>query len=1600
MSVVICEIPCDPGNTAKFTKHSESEEASTNEYWIVRGDNRVMYDSRTTNVTEVCLDPVGSRDQYVLYLGTNGRNRWQAGSWLSVEGKYGNIFFKNFLYSIQQEEFPLSLHYFIKKGYSWRLANSAPTGSWMEFNYDDSSWSSVVLGTSISPVNGAQYFRYTYFGLSNMAAYEFSMKYKYGIVAYVNGMEVFRDNLPDGNITSTTTAISTHSSLSFHSIIRPGSEVSPTQLAVAVELHFLTATGQNNVDFDAYMAFMASSINGYSEPCFIYPDSISFLNENDANLFDFDHETFKSIKDLSLDYPLQKYAYLNGVRMLAKESYTIPSIQWKAKQGVTGNSWNTVISRTNVNVKNNDFTIINGYFNSQLSKNYRFIVSNLIDSKSLYEIQPLICSSGIPTSITYDQSLYSFYSKYQQVVVSPIVDEFTNCTIAPSLPEGLSIDSSTCIVSGEVNTVMSPTSYLVTSTMMGKTFTGSFQLRIDECLGTYVEIRRDYKANAADEMYSLIDTLTNQVILTDTHQVDGISHSDYLCLTGTGYTIEMSSSKDSWSPASYLYVFAIFYNDEKETILRANYDTVLGIKPRFEFSLNYAIKHNEQWYYSLNHTDYPSTWQSNSLPNWPQASFGSFPNPVNKFQFYKKQFTIADTKDIAGVIISLRYQYEFLIYINGLKAAQYGMSDFLGFDYNPTRSLNSVHMRQISLPIKKNNGYSFVSGVNTIAIAIATTVVSDTPATFDCAVRLTTKRSVSRVFQTSTTITGCSVQSDILQHHNTFKLEGDPNAESNSFEIQFDDNRLEWITSIAIQLHNSEVPQDEATAKIPRDFIFEGWNTESNQSGEWKLIRSISEISWSLVGQTEKIWLKTDRPYNKYRLKDVKGKFDNRWSIGSINLLLDALDVDMAPLSYHTERVELFATIEMGEIYPKFTEGYDFHHYYEFTIAEGKTLPADIHINPYTGFLSGTPLQTTDGPKLYTITAERITDDTKHDSFAIQVTIKICNDNESLISLVARSDAYPSEASYSVYKGKNAGGVTVASASTLFVGSNLNYGDFCLEHGVYTLVLRDTGNGWINPAGYYITVDVGEMVLDMGQVYTGTTPTVVSTTFSSALPFQKDFTDWDFYKVKDVNNVPKDWNSCWYKKNDDWISDKANKIGDFVDCTTILIRKEFTLTPDGRDLVLNVRVQYTGGIIAYLNGKKVARFNLAADADFNTPSLTVHDKNSWSKFHAILDSVSSCDGNYVMAFEVHRPIGVSQQDYCKFDATGVFGVVGSFDNYYCSIVVDEYDKYDEKDTQDYTRYFSFKPQDFYQLPTRFQWSVQNLEGTQFNSFGFQSVYARNAWSISLEAGPKGEVGDTLFNGPIITKERTRSTWMMYNGMIRHSYFKFQITDEGNEPIFFSSFIPQYCTPNRERISNMCEGIAPFPAVESAKTSYADCEDGYEGYMYRVCEGTTFGEIHKENCHHLPPAKLQYSPSEYTFDYTSKVEIPPPMYLNIIESFSLAEGTSLFEGMTLDTKTGAITGYAMDSGTREFTIIGSNPTDSTSTTIKITINKSEEKSNSTVWIIVIVVIVIVLLLILIWACWKWKLLSQCCGKNRLPGVTVVEVQPTVREVTVV
>ena len=77
---------------------------------------------------------------------------------------------------------------------------------------------------------------------------------------------------------------------------------------------------------------------------------------------------------------------------------------------------------------------------------------------------------------------------------------------------------------------------------------------------------------------------------------------------------------------------------------------------------------------------------------------------------------------------------------------------------------------------------------------------------------------------------------------------------------------------------------------------------------------------------------------------------------------------------------------------------------------------------------------------------------------------------------------------------------------------------------------------------------------------------------------------------------------------------------------------------------------------------------------------------------------------------------------------------------------------------------------------------------------------------------------------------------------------------------------------------------------------------------------------------------------------TQVNIAKPSYRNIIQKFYLAENTFLPDGLTLDEKTGAITGIpTSEMGLKTYTIYGENPSGVIFTTINISVRKGECKA---------------------------------------------------------
>ena len=280
MSAALSTLVCEQGQVyVAVTKQCQSW-ANEESYTILNGGTTLVtsaafanYEQRTD---EYCL-PATTNNQYSINFHdsySTAGDSWTSGAWASVAGIYGNIFFKNYMTEKRDELFPLSLYYPIMKNQQWKMFSSTSSiaSDWFAVNFSDGNWQQVTLGSVTTPATGTQYFRKQFAGITGMAAYEARFNYRYGIIAYMNGVEIFRDHMGEGAVTAGTGSTGAYDAYEYHGVIRPAGEAESTNNVLAVELHFANPGSENAVEFDAFVASIAPSIQASENTkCFIYP---------------------------------------------------------------------------------------------------------------------------------------------------------------------------------------------------------------------------------------------------------------------------------------------------------------------------------------------------------------------------------------------------------------------------------------------------------------------------------------------------------------------------------------------------------------------------------------------------------------------------------------------------------------------------------------------------------------------------------------------------------------------------------------------------------------------------------------------------------------------------------------------------------------------------------------------------------------------------------------------------------------------------------------------------------------------------------------------------------------------------------------------------------------------------------------------------------------------------------------------------------------------------------------------------------------------------------------------------------------------------------
>ena len=448
-------------NEIEVTAKRVTSDFAANEYFFIQDlQENVLFISESypdysTSTFTLCLPQVYQGIYILIAMNLTSDttyNYWSTCSSLEIIGPYENRVFKTMTLG---DWFAFSLEMQIEPG-SWWYWTTDYNPDW--FSGPTRGWNYEVI-SKLPETTATHYFRRSIDGSDLFAAYEFRFLYKYGIVAYLNGTEIYRDNMPDGVITHETKC--THSFLyaEYRGSIRNGFEITyPTEMAV--EIHTLDS---DSIEFDAWLSgYIDSTSLDFSYNCYPLPVrfAVSYTGADYSHLIDFNDCTSNIEKNIKIDTTYYHYdvgsASANAWFMNTKEYNALRQFKYRS-QGLASSTWGDFITSPPYS-----FDLYGYYVNIKTESGYNAknyakyqLYPTVVDSTVyLSDLSPTICY--IPYNLTRESLVVV---ETLSVLVGDIIEiqpdnaELFDCAILPSLPDGVTLDG--CQISG-IPTVIIP----------------------------------------------------------------------------------------------------------------------------------------------------------------------------------------------------------------------------------------------------------------------------------------------------------------------------------------------------------------------------------------------------------------------------------------------------------------------------------------------------------------------------------------------------------------------------------------------------------------------------------------------------------------------------------------------------------------------------------------------------------------------------------------------------------------------------------------------------------------------------------------------------------------------------------------------------------------------------------------------------------------------------------------------------------------------------------------------------------------------------------------------------------------------------------------
>ncbi len=708
---------------------------------------------------------------------------------------------------------------------------------------------------------------------SGSAGIELKVKSRAGLIVYINGVEVHREFLGAGDITTGSVPTGGNPTTTVKSISLPTSVINNGSNTIAIGIVNLSSANPTTLDFDCSIMLLLSNppCRNWDMTLTADPTSSSAI----GNLIDHTFTTHwlktnptKFSQKITFDYGADRRETVNK-HCIASSNYV---------NAYDPSDWAVYGSNDGITM-----TLLGNVTNAYYSSRRQERCFYLPNSKKAYRyIQYLFTESAIITAEPYGYGMSEITNNLVDIdgmtipalsftpnqfigyigvpfpEATPNDDRYSNFRINPPLQLPLELDTSTGSIRGIPTTILTSGTYTITATdPKGQDSSTLVTIAVLACQYPNImfSVMIQSGTNGNEMGYSLKNS--NDLILgSRVGFTENQANYFPFCQPVGTYTLILTDSGNNGWNSGYFRVLL----EDNTVIARGSLGESESSKT-VPLSLNYVVSPlRTQWSYYNVGTAPAATWNLISfIDNWPKATAGNFGAANGMTQYFRYVFTVDSTNTYSSVVFNVNTKYGIIVYLNGQQVytANLPLNDI---SFNTPANVEQGAILQLGSSVS----YAFgpvQAGSNVIAVEVHRVASpSTTDIDFDASVLLTADGSYRVLDGLGSTVSDSDDQASIdLMFDNTIGSTFTSNAACTAAmpTWTFNNGRREVISSYSLTTGPS------CNQRHPMTWTLEGSNDEGIH---WTVLHRVAEKKFLAYRETASYDFFNTQSYSMYRL--------------------------------------------------------------------------------------------------------------------------------------------------------------------------------------------------------------------------------------------------------------------------------------------------------------------------------------------------------------------------------------------------------------------------------------------------------------------------------------------------------------------------------------------------------------------------------------------------------------------------------------------------------------------------------------------------------------------------------------------------------------